>query len=120
MRSRYSAFALGHLDYLRASWHPRNLPPDLALDARVRWLSLEVIDFDPRGDRATVEFEARWLAGGLVDAVHEKSRFVRENGRWFYTDGDSLPARFRPWKPGRNESCPCGGGKKFKRCCGAA
>ena len=118
MRSRYSAFVLGELDYLQASWHPDFRPADLAIDAAIRWLGLKVIDSDEGDQKATVEFEARLLNHGKVDALHEKSRFVREQGRWFYTDGDMLPPTFTPWKPGRNEPCPCNSGKKFKRCCG--
>jgi len=117
MRSRYSAFALGDIGYLKASWHADFRPPELSLDANVRWLGLEVMQFTEQDRCATVEFEARYLVNGQVDAVHEKSRFVLEQGRWLYTDGDRLPPRFQPWKPGRNEPCPCGSGKKFKRCC---
>lgn len=120
MRSRYSAYVLGQLDYLESSWHPRFRPPGLTRESRLRWLGLDIIDFIPAGESATVEFEARFLAGGVVDALHESSRFVREGGRWLYTDGERLAPSFTPWKPGRNEACPCGSGRKFKRCCAAA
>ena len=119
MRSRYSAYALGELEYLKASWHPDFRPKNLSIDAQIRWLGLEVIEQTQSGEQATVEFEARLLVDGRVDALHEKSRFVCQQGRWLYTDGDPLAPTFSPWKPGRNEDCPCGSGKKFKRCCGA-
>ena len=64
-----------------------------------------------------VEFEARLLVDGRVEAMHENSNFVRQQGRWLYTDGETLAPSLAPWKPGRNEPCPCGSGKKFKRCC---
>ena len=90
MRSRYSAFALGLLDYLRDSWHPSTRPADLEpLPAGLRWLGLDVrrhVQHD--ADHAIVEFVARSKLGGKAERLHETSRFVRENGRWFYVDGD--------------------------------
>jgi SEC-C motif-containing protein len=91
----------------------------LTLDASTKWVGLTVLDFAEQGDTAEVEFEARFLRDGLVDALHERSRFVCEQGRWLYTDGNMRPSTFKSWRPGRNEFCPCGSGKKFKRCCGA-
>jgi len=118
MRSRYTAFVLGDADYLRQTWHIDYRPRDLALDSRIRWLGLEVLSSSEHGDRAQVEFEARYLADGRVDAIHENSEFVFEDGCWLYTRGAQLAPGFTPWKPGRNENCPCGSGRKFKRCCG--
>jgi SEC-C motif-containing protein len=89
MRSRYSAFVLGRVAYLQASWHASTRPADLALEPGVKWLGLEVrrhrtIDTD----HAEVEFVARSRVGGRGQRLHETSRFVREGGRWFYVDGD--------------------------------
>jgi len=117
MRSRYSAYVLHDRDYLAQTWHSDHRPQDLILDDGIRWIGLEVIDFQQQEDQATVEFEARLLMAGRVDAVHENSRFVKQQGRWLYTSGDLLLPTFQPWNPGRNEACPCGSGKKFKRCC---
>jgi len=117
MRSRYSAFARGDVDYLRDSWLPAERPPTLEIDSRIRWLGLEILAEDRRGDNATVEFEVRYLLAGRVEAMHELSRFQRRQGRWFYCNGDMLAPTFRAWKPARNENCPCGSGLKFKRCC---
>jgi SEC-C motif domain protein len=89
MRSRYSAFVLGRVDYLNASWHASTRPVDLALEPGVKWLGLEVKAhrvIDP--DHAEVEFVARSRLGGRGMRLHENSRFVREGGRWFYIDGD--------------------------------
>lgn len=90
MRSRYSAFALGFRDYLLASWHPSTRPAELTLDADVKWLGLSVKAHQSTGpDRATVEFVARSRAGGgSAQRLHEVSRFVREDGHWFYLDGE--------------------------------
>ncbi len=117
MRSRYSAYALGDAAYISRSWHPGYRPAEVAPDPDLRWLGLDIIARSD--DPATVEFEARYLRQGRVDAIHEISRFVCEQGQWLYTDGEQRPPTFKPWKPGRNEDCPCGSGRKFKRCCGA-
>ncbi len=120
MRSRYSAFALGDTDYLRQSWHAGHRPAEITPEPGLRWLGLEILAVSEQGDNATVEFEACFLLQGKVDAIHERSDFLREQGRWYYTRGEMLPPGFEPWKPGRNEDCPCGSGKKFKRCCASA
>lgn len=90
MRSRYSAFVLGRSDYLLASWHPRTRPASLALEAGVQWLGLEVRAQQSTGaESATVEFVARSrVGGGRAQRLHEISRFLHEDGRWFYLDGD--------------------------------
>lgn len=91
MRSRYSAYALGRVDYLLDTWHARTRPVDtLVLDPAVRWLGLELrrhVVHD--ADHASVEFVARSKLGGRASRLHETSRFVRENGRWLYVDGDT-------------------------------
>jgi SEC-C motif-containing protein len=94
MRSRYSAYALGELAYLETTWHPDSCPPDLALDPEIRWIGLEILAFEPGETAARVEFEARFLAHDTVDAVHECSSFVREQGKWMYTER-KLPLRER-------------------------
>lgn len=88
MRSRYSAYVLHDETYLKATWHPTTRPAeDVAQDDGVKWLGLEVRQHMPAGDEATVEFVARYKLGGRAQRLHEVSRFVRENGRWFYVDG---------------------------------
>ncbi len=117
MRSRYSAYALAESAYLLETWHPDFRPRQLDLDARIHWISLEIICSEQQEQRALVEFEASLLLHGEVSAMRERSNFVFHQGRWLYTDGEPLAARFAPWKPGRNQNCPCGSGRKFKRCC---
>lgn len=96
MRSRYSAYALGRVDYLLATWHPDTRPDELDLGdpAATRWLGLEVKRHGLTGpDHAIVEFVARYrTGGGPAVRLHEISRFVREDGRWYYVDG-TFPAR---------------------------
>ena len=88
MRSRYSAYVLRREPYLKATWHASTRPADaVAQDDDTKWLGLEVKKHVPAGDAATVEFVARYKIGGRAHRLHEVSRFVREDGRWFYVDG---------------------------------
>lgn len=92
MRSRYSAYVLGHEDYLLSSWHPDSRPPTLQLAAQQpppSWLGLQIRHAQEEDDaHATVEFVARYrLGGGRAQRQHETSRFVRVDGRWLYLDG---------------------------------
>ena len=91
MRSRYSAFVLGRADYLLATWHASTRPVQLELDPATKWLGLEVrahrsID----AARAEVEFVARFRVAGRAVRQHERSRFVQDQGQWWYVDGDVL------------------------------
>jgi SEC-C motif-containing protein len=89
MRSRYCAYALGLHDYLLATWHTSTRPAALdAPEPGLRWLGLEVRRHQARdGNSATVDFVARSKLGGRAHRLQENSRFVREDGRWFYVDG---------------------------------
>lgn len=89
MRSRYAAYVLDALDYLRATWHPDTRPAELAPNPPgLKWLGLEVRGTTQSDEHhATVEFVARSRIGGRAHRLHETSRFVRESGRWFYVDG---------------------------------
>jgi SEC-C motif domain protein len=89
MRSRYSAFVLARADYLLATWHRSTRPASLDFDADAKWLGLEVREHKTMGsDKSEVEFVARYRVDGRAVRMHERSRFVREDGRWFYVDGD--------------------------------
>jgi SEC-C motif domain protein len=91
MRSRYSAYALGHEPYLLATWHATTRPVELRLsEEKGKWFKLEVKwAQETNEDRATVEFVARYKLGGRAHRLHETSHFVREDGRWFYVDGET-------------------------------
>jgi SEC-C motif-containing protein len=90
MRSRYTAFVHGDVEHLLRTWHPDTRPTALELDPSVRWTGLEVLDrvggglFDAEG---VVEFRAHHRDGGRSGVQHERSRFVRDAGRWVYVDG---------------------------------
>ncbi|HKO87489.1 MAG TPA: YchJ family metal-binding protein [Burkholderiales bacterium] len=85
MRSRYSAYAQALQSYLLDTWHPSTRPSSLDFDPKLKWLGLEVKRHQLLGpDDALVEFVARCKLNGRAGRVHELSRFVREEGRWFY------------------------------------
>ena len=90
MRSRYVAYVRGRTDYLLSTWHASTRPPALDLKCEpARWLGLQVRRVEAGGpsDRhGIVEFVARYKIGGRAHRLHETSRFVREEGRWFYVD----------------------------------
>lgn len=90
MRSRYSAYVLDRRDYLLKSWHASTRPAPLEPDSQTRWLGLSVKRHAETGpDRAEVEFVARYrVGGGSAVRLHERSRFVREDGHWYYLDGE--------------------------------
>ncbi len=90
MRSRYSAYVLQLEAYLLATWHASTRPEELELLAdHSKWLGLEIKRHELQSPQhATVEFVARYKIAGRAYRLHELSRFVREDGRWYYLDGD--------------------------------
>lgn len=118
MRSRYTAFVLKQADYLINTWHPDCQAAAFREDlesgfARTQWQGLTVFETAPgkNENEGYVSFVARFNEQGKSGAIIECSRFLKENGRWYYIDGK------RPVF-GRNDPCPCGSQKKFKKCCG--
>ena len=118
MRSRYTAYVLGEVDYLRASWHASTRPVELQLAVNESgWCGLEILDCEsgqPGDVSGRVHFRARARQGVL----EENSRFRFEDGCWYYLDGELIDAPPANRKVGRNEPCPCGSGRKYKKCCG--
>ncbi len=92
MRSRYSAFVLEREAYLLHSWAASHRPERIEFEPGVKWLGLGVRAHRQTGEAsAEVEFVARQKpAHGPALRLHERSRFVREAGRWLYVDGDAL------------------------------
>lgn len=118
MRSRYTAYQRGEINWLLASWHVSQRHQQLAAQlsagfADTRWLGLNVIShtYDNDNNQAFVTFFARYAEKQHTSAIYERSRFIREEQRWYYVDGVHLQA-------GRNDTCPCGSGRKYKKCCG--
>ena len=93
MRSRYSGFVRADEAYLLATWHPKTRPSRVRFDERQMWLGLKVRDtlageaHDLTGE---VEFVARFKIAGKGHRLHERSRFEKIDGRWFYLDGQHL------------------------------
>ena len=94
MRSRFEAFRSADGDWLLRTWHPSTRPESLDLGDNPRWRGLQIVDTHdggPSDSRGIVEFRATYIEdGGGLGILHERSRFVRESGRWFYVDGDIL------------------------------
>ncbi len=93
MRSRYTAYTLQREDYLLATWHSSTQPvqPIVTNEENSKWLGLQVKRHEQQDEsHALVEFVARYKIGGRANRLHEVSRFVRENSRWFYVDGDMV------------------------------
>jgi SEC-C motif-containing protein len=90
MRSRYAAFVRCNEQYLLATWHPSKRPASIPVEKNRKWLGLSIVSSRKTGeDSAEVEFIARSrVSNQAAIRLHERSRFVREAGRWFYLDGD--------------------------------
>ncbi len=128
MRSRYAAFVLGDLDYIERT-HASDIKQNFNRSAaestakNVEWIGLEIRETTrggPDDEEGTVEFSARFKQDGETKLHHELASFRREDGRWVYIEGKMNP-KGKPRqveKIGRNEPCPCGSGRKFKKCCG--
>jgi len=89
MRSRFTAYAVGDPDYLRRTWHPSTRPARLTLEPGHRWTRLDILDIERGGlfdSTGVVEFRAHYRESGRPGEVHERSRFVREDGHWVYVD----------------------------------
>ncbi|WP_313861732.1 YchJ family metal-binding protein [Mycobacterium sp.] len=92
MRSRFEAFRDADAEWLLASWHPSTRPARIDLDSKLRWRGLQIVDVVDGAtgdDTGLVEFRATYVvAPGDVRVLHERSRFIRERGRWYYLDAD--------------------------------
>jgi SEC-C motif-containing protein len=86
MRSRYSAYVLDLTSYLLATWHPTTRPAELILED-FKWLGLRILRVETNAKSSVVEFIARYRQQGRAYRLHEVSRFVCLEGRWFYIDG---------------------------------
>lgn len=118
MRSRYCAYVMGDGAYLvKTTVKANRYAADAALieefAQNTRWLKLEIIDQYEDDQKGVVEFKAYYREADTIKLHHEKSSFLKEEGAWSYADGLLFKSVI-----GRNEPCPCGSGKKYKRCCG--
>jgi SEC-C motif-containing protein len=129
MRSRYSAYATGAVDWIVDSQVPegRQFTDRRATEEwskRSEWQGLEIVetrDGEAGDDEGFVEFKARYRLNGEDITHHEIANFRKEGGEWLFVDGlEVKPRPFKHVQPkvGPNEPCPCGSGKKHKKCCG--
>jgi len=129
MRSRYVAFTLGDLDHIERTNTENALASFNRVDLEAslpgtEWIGIEVLQTDggQEGDQeGTVKFTFRYRNGGRDFSQLEIASFLRINGDWRYDDSEVNPKSppVRVDKVGRNDPCPCGSGKKYKKCCGA-
>lgn len=130
MRSRYSAYVKEEIQYLKDTLTKAQQSDFSNEDTRKwakesKWLGLEIQKTEeggPDDSRGLVEFEAHFETNGEKQTHHETAVFEKEGKNWLYSgtiapQGETV-RRTEP-KIGRNEPCPCGSGKKYKRCCGA-
>jgi len=108
MRSRYEAFIKRDWDYIANTSTCQKLQ-ELKNSPKVAWLKLEVLN----AHDDIVEFKAYYIDESTINVLHEKSKFVKIDGMWKYDSGELFNTKMQ-----RNEPCPCGSGKKFKKCCG--
>lgn len=128
MRSRFTAFSLGEAQYLYNSTHSRyrkeyNIESIKQWSEENIWTKLEIVSVEHGSvsdARGIVEFKAYFTdANGKSQEHHERSNFLKEEGKWFYLDGKINPKEVDLTKKiNRNDPCPCGSGKKHKKCCG--
>ncbi len=107
MISRYEAFVNKDWDYLAKTSTSQSVE-ELEMMPELEWLKLEVLDAYDN----IVEFKAYYRENGKIALLHEKSSFVKVDGEWKYKDGVIYNTQLQ-----RNEICPCGSGKKYKKCC---
>ena len=129
MRARYSSYVSGDIEFLVSSATEKgrsefNEESSRAWSKAAEWHGLEIIKTEgggPGDDSGVVEFRALYTANGEFCDHHEVSQFVREDGCWKFNDGELVgetPIVREEPKVGRNDLCPCGSGKKYKKCCG--
>lgn len=129
MRSRYSAYVRQDMPYLASTLHPSQRA-DYDEEGATRWAKhaewdhLEIVssDLEPgNSNRGHVEFKVFYSMDGDKLAHHERSEFRRTKDTWYFYDGRMVASgqyRRETPKVGRNDPCPCGSGKKYKKCCG--
>ena len=131
MRSRYSAFVEGNVDYIMTTHDPdtvhqidREVTEQWAKQSELK--SLEILDTEkggPEDSFGRVDFCATYELKGSSVAHRESATFRKHKDTWYFVDGEQIAGppivRDGP-KVGRNDPCSCGSGKKFKKCCGAA
>ncbi len=131
MRARYTAFVNGDVDFILKSHDPdtaNQVDRDSteAWSKQSEWLGFELLSSEKGGaddNFGSIEFSAKYRIKGTTIDHREKATFRKEEGTWYFVDGEQIagpPVRREGPKVGRNDPCPCGSGKKYKKCCGKA
>ncbi len=127
MRSRYYAYTVQDIDYIMTT-HDSDTVGSISRDVLSdwakysKWISLEIVSKEQgneNDDKGIVEFIAIYEVDGVINRHHERSLFVKKDGKWYYNS--KLPVNetiVNKEVAGRNDPCPCGSGKKYKKCCG--
>lgn len=124
MRSRYTAYTMANIDYIKNTMCGQALLGFQEEDAkrwakRVNWIKLIVFESAIKNSNTgMVEFEARFVDGSRLKLIHEKSEFILEKGRWSYVGGIQQPTAHLEQLISRTMHCPCGSHRKFKNCHG--
>ncbi len=129
LRARYTAYAVKKPAYVFDTMHPSKKKDDSLKTIerwakRTEWLKLEILNAEnggPEDSRGIVEFVADYMEKGKRRKHHEIAEFKKEDGKWYFFDAkDPVIKQVRRQGPkiGRNDPCPCGSGKKYKKCCG--
>lgn len=129
LRSRYTAFTLGEIDYILNTHHSKTRHEVKREEIedwskQSEWLGLKIVQKEAgeaNDGTGSIVFCAGYQAEGKVNEHWEQSLFEKENGEWRFLDARGVqvgPYRRTEPKIGRNDSCGCGSGKKFKKCCG--
>lgn len=129
LRARYTAFALGYIDFIVSTHHSRTRHEvkreeieDWSKNSQ--WLGLKIVEKEAGNEKdqtGTIIFGAKYQSEGETHDHWEKSFFEKENNEWRFLDAHGLvkgPLRRTEPKVGRNDPCPCGSSKKYKKCCG--
>ncbi|KTD97681.1 MULTISPECIES: YchJ family metal-binding protein [unclassified Pseudoalteromonas] len=119
MRSRFTAYAQKNAKYIYQTYASEKQAENPVKEIKefatsCRFISLSVIDTNNDGDRGVVEFKANYFYQNLYCELHERSQFIKEQDQWRYLDGIIFPVA--DIKVGRNDDCPCGSNKKYKKC----
>ncbi len=130
MRARYTAYVNAEIDYILGTQDPKtsgdvDRESTESWSKKSEWLGFELIDtaMGEDGETGTVDFIARYRLKGEEYAHHEQASFRRDETRWLFVDSkmaDHETFKRAEKKVGRNDPCPCGSGKKYKKCCAVA
>ncbi|MBC7693587.1 MAG: YchJ family protein [Methylotenera sp.] len=131
LRSRYTAFTLGDVDYIVTTHHSKtvgevNREEIEKWSKGSKWIGFKILQQEAgtaSDTQGMIVFHVQYEMDGKMNDHHEQSVFEKENGEWKFLDAQGLqqgPIRRQEPKIGRNDACTCGSGKKYKKCCGMA